>query len=67
MTKRFRKEHIDYDGLSWRIDIKFWVNHQCKHCELLNEKNPVINRLFHTYSGKEFRKHLKEHRKETNV
>ena len=62
MTKRFRKEHINYNGLSWRIDLHFWVNHNCELCEILNQENPVENRLFHTHSGKEFRKHMKEHK-----
>jgi hypothetical protein len=64
MKKGFRKEHINYNGLSWRIDIRFWTNHNCEQCDLLNEENPVENRLFHTYSGKEFRAHRKLHKEQ---
>jgi hypothetical protein len=64
MRKGFRKEHINYNGLSWRIDIKFWVNHGCEQCERLNEENPVENRLFYTHSGKEFRAHRKLHKEQ---
>jgi hypothetical protein len=64
MPKGFRKEYINYDGLSFRIQVKFWVNHNCKKCWELNEENPVDNRLFHTHSGKEYRKHLKQHKEQ---
>ena len=64
MTKGFRKEHINPSGFSFRIEAKFWVNHDCEQCERLNEEDPWNNRLFYTHSGKEYRKHLKQHKEQ---
>lgn len=64
MDRGFRKEHINPRGLSWRITFKVWTNRGCDLCELLNEENPVENRLFYTRSRREFKEHLKWHKEQ---
>ena len=64
MPRGFRKEYINYDGFSFRIEARFWVNHHCELCERLNEEDPWNNRLFYTHSGKEYRAHRKWHKEQ---